>query len=66
MEIFINGNRQQVTDHCSIAALIEHLELYNKRIAIEVNESIIPRSQHKTHILSNGDRLEIVEAIGGG
>jgi len=46
--------------------LIEHMRLGNKRIAIERNGEIIPRSQFDAQKLSDGDKLEIVVAVGGG
>lgn len=66
MEIFLNGTRQQVKDNCSIMDLLVELELINKRLAVEVNQEIIPRSQFSTYALSTNDKVEIVHAIGGG
>jgi len=66
MEIFLNGNSQQVEDGLNIAGFIKQLDLENKRLAVEVNLEIVPRSQFDSHILSAGDRVEIVRAIGGG
>jgi len=66
MEIFLNGNSQQVEDGLNIALFIKQLDLENKRLAVEVNLEIVPRSQFDSHILSAGDRVEIVRAIGGG
>lgn len=66
MEILVNGTPREVRDSFSIANLIEDMALTGKRIAVEVNLSIVPRSQHGTHILQPGDRVEIVHAIGGG
>ncbi|OAD19771.1 ThiS, thiamine-biosynthesis [Candidatus Thiomargarita nelsonii] len=66
MEIFLNGNSQQVEDGLNIALFIKQLDLENKRLAVEINLEIVPRSQFDSHILSAGDRVEIVRAIGGG
>jgi sulfur carrier protein len=55
-----------VADHATIAQLIEQLGLTGKRIAIEINETTVPRSAHATTVLRSGDRVEIVHAIGGG
>ncbi len=66
MEIFLNGETQQIEDGLNIAALIKKLDLENKRLAVEVNLDIIPRSQFENHVLSAGDQVEIVRAIGGG
>ena len=66
VEILVNGASRQVHDGFSIADLIEDMALTDKRIAVEVNLGIVPRSQHGAHLLQPGDRVEIVHAIGGG
>ena len=50
----------------TVAGLIALLELGDKRLAIEVNEEVVPRSQYRNFVLGCGDRVEIVQAIGGG
>ena len=50
----------------NIAQLLEHMGLQGKRIAVERNGEIVPRSKFDQPILSDGDRLEIVVAVGGG
>jgi sulfur carrier protein len=49
-----------------VADLIDQLSLTGKRLAVEVNEDIVPRSQHAERRLNDGDRVEVVHAIGGG
>lgn len=66
MNITLNGARQQIAEDIDVAALLESLELTGKRLAVEVNEEVIPRSHHEQFRLSDGDRVEIVHAIGGG
>ncbi|BAP55784.1 thiamine biosynthesis protein ThiS [Thioploca ingrica] len=66
MDIFLNGEIQPVEENCTIAALIKKLDLENKRLAVEVNLEIVPRSQFEQQVLFAGDRVEIVQAIGGG
>ncbi|MGM0594452.1 MAG: sulfur carrier protein ThiS [Pseudomonadota bacterium] len=66
MNILLNGEARQVPDNCSAAQLVEQLELTGKRIAMEVNREIVPRSDYPHHTLSEGDKVEIVHAIGGG
>lgn len=67
MQIILNGESVVLEAKTStIAALIEQLKLTGKRIAVEVNEDIVPRSAHVTTLLKAGDRIEIVHAIGGG
>jgi len=66
ISVSINGSTQQFDAPVSIAALIEHMQIGNKRIAIERNGEIVPRGQFNTQMLTDGDKLEIVVAVGGG
>lgn len=66
IQITVNGGPQEVPAGHSIAALVQELDLGDKRVAIEVNEQIVPRSTYPQHILRSGDRVEVVTAIGGG
>jgi len=66
IEIAINGEARTFHAPLTIAQLIESLDLVGKRIAIEKNGEIVPRSQHADTSLASGDRLEIVVAVGGG
>jgi sulfur carrier protein len=66
MHILINGETQQVTDAITLAGLVAELDLAGKRIAVEVNEELVPRSAHDDCVLKEGDHVEIVQAIGGG
>jgi len=66
MDIVLNGNPRRLTDHCTITALLEAEHLADRRVAVEVNGTIVPRSQHSAHALQPGDRVEIVHALGGG
>jgi len=64
--VSVNGTTRQVPDSSSVAALIEEMDLTGRRIAVERNGEIIPRSSFAAQQLANGDRLEIVVAVGGG
>ena len=66
MEITLNGEACQYEDKLTVQSLIEAKDLSGKRIAVEINLEIIPRSQFSSHVLCDGDRVEIVHAIGGG
>jgi sulfur carrier protein len=66
MEIFVNGEPRQVAESCSVAQLIEEMGLAGRRLAVEVNLDIVPRSSHASQQLKAGDKVEIVHAIGGG
>ena len=64
--LFINGESRQFTSPLTVADLALALDLAGKRIAIERNGDIVPRSQHAVTQLAEGDQLEIVVAVGGG
>ena len=66
MQIILNGESKQARDGTTVAALLDELALAGKRLAVEVNEDVIPRSEHAERRLCDGDRVEIVHAIGGG
>ena len=66
MQLFINGEARQVDSGCTMAALIAQLVLGGKRLAVERNGDIVPRSRYAETTLQPGDRIEIVHAIGGG
>ena len=66
MNILLNGENHEISDSCTAAALVEQLSLTGKRIAMEVNLDIVPRSEYAAYQLNAGDKVEIVHAIGGG
>ena len=66
MQILLNGEPHQLDQPLTLSALIDRLGLTGKRLAVELNLEIVPRSQHADTRLSEGDRVEIVHAIGGG
>jgi sulfur carrier protein len=66
MNILLNGEPQQVPDSITAAQLVENLGLTGKRLAMEVNQEIVPRSTFQEFVINPDDRVEIVHAIGGG
>jgi len=66
MQIQVNGDTVEIQDGATISTLITQMELGERRLAVELNLEIVPRSQHSETSLSDGDRVEIVHAIGGG
>ncbi len=64
--VSINGEKRQFPESISLATLIEQMGLSGKRIALERNGDIVPRSTFAQQRLANGDRLEVVVAVGGG
>lgn len=66
IQIVLNGEPYELPEHESVASLLTKLELANKRLAVEVNQAIVPRSQHAELVLQGNDRVEIIHAVGGG
>lgn len=66
MHIYVNGERREVPRQCTAAQLVEDLGLTGRRIAMEVNQAIVPRSTFPEHHFEENDHVEIVHAIGGG
>jgi sulfur carrier protein len=66
IQVTINGATRQVPPHLNVAQLLEEMQLAGKRVAIERNGEIVPRSQYARVELMAGDQLEIVVAVGGG
>ena len=66
MRIQLNGEPFELPAGQTVANLLERLDLTGKRVAVELNQDIVPRSQHAATALSEGDQVEVVHAIGGG
>jgi sulfur carrier protein len=66
LNIILNGEPRQFVSELSVAGLIDQLGYSGKRIAVERNGEIVPKSRHASTPLVSGDRLEIVVAVGGG
>lgn len=66
LELKINGESRQLSEVLTVAGLIDQLGYVGKRIAVERNGEIVPKSLHAATILVSGDQLEIVVAVGGG
>ena len=66
MQIYVNGAPRTLPETAGLMALLLEMGLVGKRIAVEINHEIVPRAQHRDRVLRDGDRIEIVQAIGGG
>jgi sulfur carrier protein len=66
IQVTVNGAAHRFDEALDVAALIERFELAGRKIAVERNGEIVPRSAHRSTCLADGDRLEIVVAVGGG
>lgn len=66
MEIILNGDSHTLVEGTTVADVIAQLDLAGQRVAVEINEELVPRSTFADHQLRHGDTIEIVHAIGGG
>lgn len=66
MIIFLNGREESVDDHITVRQLIEQKLSPGRRFAVEINREVVPRGRHAEHVIEDGDRVEVVQAIGGG
>jgi len=66
MQVVVNGAQREVTEGATIAALLTSLGLEQRRVAVELNEQVVPKARHAETVLSQSDRLEIVTFVGGG
>lgn len=66
MKLMVNGQERELSSPVTVAMLLTELGVVGKRVAVEVNQEIVPRSQHGQFKLNDRDRIEVVFAIGGG
>jgi sulfur carrier protein len=66
IQVTVNGAAHRLEAPLDVRALLERLEMAGRKIAVERNGEIVPRSLHGQTLVQDGDRLEIVVAVGGG
>ena len=66
IEVTVTGAARRFDRPVDVSALLSSLDLAGKKVAVERNGEIVPRSAHAATLLADGDRLEIVVAVGGG
>jgi sulfur carrier protein len=66
LHIFLNGEPHEVDTQTTLHGLLDSAGFIGRRIAVEINREIVPRSVHAERLLHDGDRVEIVHALGGG
>ena len=66
MQIQLNGEPRRIESDATITTLLDAEDLAQRRVAVEVNGEIVPRGRHAEHRLHDGDKVEIVHALGGG
>jgi sulfur carrier protein len=66
IDVVINGQTRRVNAGATVASLLGELGLGDRRVAVEKNREVVPRAQHASTVLADGDRLEVVTFVGGG
>jgi sulfur carrier protein len=66
MRLEVNGEAREVAEGTTVRELLVALALGDQLVAVERNEEIVPRAEHASAVLRDGDRLEIVRFVGGG
>lgn len=66
IEVRVNGERRAMQSGATVRTLIEELGFGQKRVAVEINLEVVPRSRHAEHLLADGDVIEVVSFVGGG
>ncbi len=66
MKIVLNGEEKSLDSPVTVTQLLADMGMAEKRVAVEVNLEIVPRSEHGQFQLKDADRVEVVQAIGGG
>jgi sulfur carrier protein len=66
LDLLVNGESRVVPAGCTVGGLIDLLGLAGRRVAVAVNRDVVPRSAFGSRQLATGDRVEILEAVGGG
>ena len=66
LELLVNGEPRCVPRDCTVKGLLESLGKSGQRIAVAINRDVVPRSAFETQRLATDDRVEILEAVGGG
>jgi sulfur carrier protein len=66
IQVIVNGAAQRFDAPLHVATLLERLAMAGKKVAVERNGEIVPKSAHASTLLADGDELEIVVAVGGG
>ena len=66
MNIVLNGEKRVVPGELTVAGLLQHLEIQAERVAVEVNEEIVRKATYTAVQVNEGDRVEVVQFMGGG
>jgi sulfur carrier protein len=66
VKVVLNGEPLEYSGQLTVRALLEHLDLLGRRVAVAINSRVIPKSRFDETRLEEGDSVEIIQAVGGG
>ena len=66
MQIVLNGDKKEIPDGLTVEGLLRHLEIAPARVAVEINEEIVRKAAYPSTAVKGGDRVEVVQFMGGG
>ena len=66
IQVTLNGESLEFDGQLTVTQLLDKMNLTQRRVAVEINQEIVPKSRHEQHLVQAGDQIEIVQAIGGG
>ncbi len=66
MQVTVNGSAREVPEGLTVRGLLDHLELTQGPVAVEINREVVPRAEHVGRAVAAGDAIEIVHLVGGG
>jgi len=66
MELLVNGEKREIPSGLTVAGLLDFLAVPSERVAVEVNHAVVRRVDHDSHVLAEGDEVEVVAFVGGG
>ncbi len=62
----LNGQPQRIDESLDVRELLEHFDLHRRRVAVAINTEVIPKSRYREIQIQEGDRIEVIQAVGGG
>lgn len=66
MKFELNGDAYDIECEFTVQTLLEHLDLERRRVAVALNSKVVPRSRFDRTRIAEGDRVEVIQAVGGG
>ncbi len=66
IRIILNGDAKEMPDSLTVSELLQNLGLQGGPVAVEINESVVKKADHANHRVNDGDRIEVVQFVGGG